>query len=90
MYFLELNYFLLNRPSKKVLKVLKAKTIVVTIKIIAKANIRYANHIESSILFKALKAMFKVIGEMIKSKINTSSCFIPLPNKSVLMLIIIV
>ena len=40
MYFLELNYFLLNNPSKKVLNVLKANIMVKTDKIVAMAKIK--------------------------------------------------
>ncbi len=90
MFLLELNYYLLNNPSKKVLTVLNANTIVIIDNSIAMAKIKYANHIETSILFMALKAIFNVIGETIKSKINTNNCLNPLLIKSVLMLIVIV
>ncbi|MFT5761993.1 MAG: hypothetical protein ACI8WA_001117 [Polaribacter sp.] len=90
MFRFELNYCLLNNPSKKVLTVLKPNTIVVIDNSIPMAKIKYANHIEPSILFKALKAMFNVIGETNKSTINTNNCLIPLFIKSVLMLILVV
>lgn len=90
MFRFELNYFLLNNPSKKVLTVLNANTIVVIDNSIATAKIKYANHIESSILFKALNAMFNVIGETNKRTINTNNCLTPLLIKSVLMLILVI
>lgn len=86
MFLVAINY-LLKSASRKVLKVLNASIKVKIIKTIAIVSNIYAINLESSILFRALKAIFSVIGDAISKNINTNNFFNALLSKSVLTLI---